>query len=317
MNSLLARFAENTFWLARYMERAENLARILDVTKTFVRDRTGGQDWLAVVGINADEERFFKHYETATARNIINFYVADRKNETSIVSSVRAARENARSLRHLISTEMWVHLNKLHNALERLNRSDLSVANLSNLCDRIKLGCQAHAGITEGTLYRDQVWYFYRIGKYIERADQMSRFIDIKYENLQRTEAEQGSPIDASQWSAVLRSVAGYQAFRRTHPRGMNADKVLRFMLHEKNFSRSLVFCVGQVDQSVRELRRRFKLSLAPEIDKETQDLIGVLKGSSVVDLIEQGSHVFADDFQKRLVRLTDQLGHGAFGWTE
>lgn len=314
MNSLLARFAENLFWLARYMERAENLARLLDVTKTFVRDSTGGQDWLAVLEINADEKRFQELYETVTARNIINFYVADKENVTSIISSVRAARENARSLRHLISTEMWTHLNVFYNALSRLGRSDLTVTNLSNLCDRIKLGCQAHAGITDGTLYRDQVWCFYRIGKYLERADQMSRFIDIKYQHLQMTEADFGSPTDASQWGAVLRSVAGYQAFRRTHPRGMKADDVLRFLLHEENFSRSLAFCVGQVELSVRELQRRFKLRQNEDIDKETHDLVLSLGKRAASDLLKQGPHAFADDFQKRLMRLNDRIGEIYFG---
>jgi len=314
LNSLLARFAENLFWLARYMERAENLARLLDVTKTFVRDGTGGQDWLAVLEINSDEERFFQNYESVTARNIISFYVADKENVTSITSSVRAARENARSLRHLISTEMWAHLNGFYNALSGLRRADLTMANLSNLCERIKLGCQAHAGIIDGTLYRDQVWCFYRIGKYLERADQMSRFIDIKYQHLQLTETEFGSPIDASQWSAVLRSVAGYQAFRRTHPRGMKADDVLRFLLHEENFSRSLAFCVTQVDMSISELHRRFKLRLDEHVDKETHDLIHSLGALSAVDLLEQGPHAFADDFQRRLMLLNDRIGQTYFG---
>ncbi len=317
MNSLLARFAENTYWLARYMERAENLARILDVTKTFVRDRTGSQDWMAVVEINANEERFFEHHDSATARDIINFYVASLDNSTSIASSVRSARENARSLRHLISTEMWGHLNTFHNTLKNLRRSDLTVANLSNLCERIKRSCQAHAGITDGTLYRDQVWCFYRLGKYLERADQMSRFIDIKYQHLQSTEAEWGSPSDASQWSAVLRSVAGYQAFRRTHPRGMRGEDVLEFLLHERNFSRSLAFCIGHVHESLGGLKRRFKLRLDEEADKEAQDILMVLKSRSAVDLVQEGPHAFADDFQKRLMRLNDRLGYSYFGWQE
>jgi len=312
---LLARFAENTFWLARYMERAENLARILDVTKTFVRDRTGGQDWLAVVEINADETPFFERYETASARHIINFYIADRDNPTSIISSVRAARENARSLRHLISTEMWSHLNRFYNALNRLSRSDLTVANLSNLCERIKLGCQAHVGITEGTLYRDQVWCFYHIGKYLERADQISRFIDTKYQHLKRVEASEDSPVDAGQWSAVLRSVAGYQAFRRTHPRGMRGEDVLRFLLHDPDFSRSIVFCMTQIHQSLRDLKQRFKLRQDPDADKEAKDILDSLRDRTLVGQVLDAPHAFADDFQRRLIGLSDRLGHSYFGW--
>jgi uncharacterized alpha-E superfamily protein len=109
--SLLARFAENNFWLARYMERVENLARILDVNETFAQDGRGPEDWLPIVHLHDDTARFFASHDAASAEAVIQFYVLERDNPTSIIAAVRMARENARSLRHLISTEMWRHLN--------------------------------------------------------------------------------------------------------------------------------------------------------------------------------------------------------------
>jgi uncharacterized alpha-E superfamily protein len=126
---LLARYADCIFWLARYVERAENLARILDVNETFSRDGRGGQNWRSIVQLNSDEERFFASHEAAAAHNVVNFYVIDGDNPTSIVSTIRYARENARTLRPLISTEMWVQLNVFYNRLAELSTEDLAPGN--------------------------------------------------------------------------------------------------------------------------------------------------------------------------------------------
>ena len=121
MNNLLARFAENGFWMARYMERTENLARILDVNESFARDKLGEQEWLPIVNLHADEESFFKRYPEASADAVIEFYTIDRENPNSIVQMVWAARENARSLRHLISIEMWSQLNVFYKYVSDLD----------------------------------------------------------------------------------------------------------------------------------------------------------------------------------------------------
>lgn len=139
---LLARYADCIFWLARYVERAENLARILDVNETFSRDSRGGQNWRSIVQLNSDEERFFKTRPTASAHSVVSFYVIDAGNPTSIVSTIRYARENARSLRPLISTEMWVQLNVFYNRLAGLGAVDLAPGNLAALFATIKEACQ-------------------------------------------------------------------------------------------------------------------------------------------------------------------------------
>ena len=222
MTDLLARFAECAFWMGRYMERAENLARVIDVNESFARDNRGPADWLPIVEINADTKRFFEKHDEATAEAVVAFYLRDGDNPISIVSAVRAARDNARMLRHLISTELWTHLNVFHNELSRLGPADLRLGRLSRLCMTIKERCQTHTGIAEGTLYRDQAWTFHEIGKQLERADQTTRLLDIKYHRLLPASEAVGSSIDAGQWNALLRSAAGYHAFRRAYPRGMH-----------------------------------------------------------------------------------------------
>jgi uncharacterized alpha-E superfamily protein len=205
LSNLLARYAECIFWVARYMERAENLARILDVHETFVRDVAGRRDYSAIIRINADEERFGGRPEKAKAEEIIRFYVLDAQNPTSIISAVRWARENARVLRPLISTEMWSQLNVFHNRLLALEPRDATRTNVTRLCGWIKESCQTHAGIVDGTFYRDQGWSFYHLGKAIERADQTTRLLDIKYHGLALAQADEGSAQDLGQWYALLR----------------------------------------------------------------------------------------------------------------
>src|SRR5262249_19872937 len=146
---LLARYADCIFWLARYVERAENLARILDVNETFSRDSRGGQNWRPIIQLNSDEDRFFATHDTPSAQSVVKFYVIDAENPTSIISAVRYARENARTLRPLISTEMWVQLNVFYNRLVGLRPVDLMPGNLATLFASIKEACQTHTGITE------------------------------------------------------------------------------------------------------------------------------------------------------------------------
>ena len=158
---LLARYAESIFWLARQVERAENLARSIEVQESYARNRSGVRDWSSIVQLNSDEEAFSEKHDTANARNVIRFYVTDGDNPTSIKSAISHARENARALRSLVSTEMWMQLNVFYNRLNAIDDKELAPGSLSPLLNEIKEGCQSFTGITEGTFYRDQAWWFW------------------------------------------------------------------------------------------------------------------------------------------------------------
>jgi uncharacterized alpha-E superfamily protein len=312
--SLLARFAEDNFWLARYMERAENLARILDVNETFAQDGRGPEDWLPIVHLHDDTARFFASHDAATAEAVIHFYVLERDNPTSIIAAVRMARENARSLRHLISTEMWRHLNVFYNRLAALGPNDLNPAELSGLCATIKEDCQLHTGIVEGTYYRDQGWYFYQIGKYLERTDQTTRLLDINYHRLMPSPDEADSQVDASQWNAVLRSAAGYHAFRRAYPSGMEPAKVAAFLLFDPGFPRSIAVCVRRMDDLFRGLAALPDLRGAPVTMGVLEGLRAVSERTDIDEVLSAGLHGFLDQVQRQLIRLCDDLGSTFFG---
>jgi uncharacterized alpha-E superfamily protein len=305
---LLSRYAECLFWLGRYMERIENLARTLDVTETFARGGRDGRNWLSVVQINADEERFLAKHEKATARTVVQFYVLDRENPTSIASTIGYARENARTLRPLISTEMWAQINVFYNKVRRLGDADVLPSRLSRLCTELKESCQAHTGITEGTFFRDQGWSFYAIGKYLERGDQTTRLVDIKYHTLLPSAQAVGSPLDVSQWNAMLRAAAGYHAYRRVYPRGMSPALVAGFLLLNPAFPRSLVLCMGQVEWYLTQLRARYHLRGGGAALERLDRLRGALNDRRIDDLIAEGLHEYLDRVQRDLILLQQDI---------
>jgi len=315
MTALLARFAESAFWLGRYMERADNLARIIDVNESFAQDSPEGEDWLPIVEINADTARFFERYDTASADNVVQFYVLDQENPTSILAEVGQARENARMLRHLISTELWTHLNVFHNYLRDLAPASLRLSDISRLCMRIKENCQTHTGIAEGTLYRDEVWYFHEIGKHLERADQTTRLLDIKYHRLLPTPELVGSPLDSGQWNALLRSAAGYHAFRRVHPRGMRPETVAGFLLFNRQFPRSLALSVSASAQRLERLVGDFGLGHGQAAVDAVHSLEHDLAASRIEAVVASGLHEYLDSVQQRIIGITDELGLRFFGY--
>ena len=314
MTSLLARSAGQAFWMARYMERAENLARILDINKTFAGDSEGAQDWLPIVQLNADEARFSSAHAEASAESVVFFYVLDRDNPGSILWAVRMARENARALRPLISTEMWVHLNVFYDRLRALEPRDLTLADLSRLWAMIKENCQTHAGMTEGTFFRDQGWHFYTIGKYVERADQTSRLLDIKYRFMHAVDETLRPRQDASQWNALLRSVAGYHAFRRVYPRDIRAPDVVAFLLLDEDFPRSIALCIDEVDGRLNDLVSDYGLAPVPAASQAIGELRGALHTRRIDEVLDTGLHAFVDEIQIKLATLTDEMSHAYFG---
>ena len=313
MNNLLSRHAESIFWLARQVERANSMARILDVNESFSRNARGEHDWQSVLRLYADEQEFLATGRRATADAVIHFYILDDDNANSVRSCIRMARENARALRPLISTEMWVQLNTFHNRLEKLRKADLRIENLNRLCSYIKETCQTHSGITAETLYRDESWYFHQIGRAIERADQTTRLVDVKYQVLLPDPDDVGSPVDEAQWNAVLRSAAGFHAFRRVHPQSMSPSKVVEFLVFDTRFPRSVAACVLGANGHLHELRLKHGHNGKRLASNCLRRLTASLAEDRATDLIARGLHESLDEMQRDLGAVTEALGQEFF----
>jgi len=306
--ALLTRDAEGLFWMARYLERVENLARLIDVTQTFESPGHEAESWAALLAINSDEEGFAATQLPMDGPNVKRFYLLDRDNPTSIPASIEAARTNARKLRPLISTEMWMQLNVFHRDVLAIEPTELNGDALSRLCRRIKEGVQAHTGITEGTFFRDQGWHFYELGRLIERADQTSRLLDIKYHLLVRGSDEERRLTELTQWNSVLRAAAGYHAFRRVAQPGFEPADVVMFLLGDTAFARSVGLCVTTMAWHLNHLRSRYSLRDTSSILSSLDQLRAMLGDLSYLPLPD-GLHLFLDSLQRDLNTIGAQIG--------
>ena len=310
-NVLLTRDAEGLFWMARYLERVENLARLIDVTQTFEGPGRDAGSWSALVAIYSDEPRL--EGRSINAATVKSFYLLERDNPNSVPAALEFARTNARTLRPLISTEMWMQLNVFHRSVLAVKASDLEGDSLSRLCRHIKEGVQAHTGITEGTFARDQGWHFYLLGRLIERADQITRLLDIKYHVLLRGSAEERRVVDLTQWNAVLRAAAGYHAFRRVAQAGFQPWDVVSFLLADPTFARSAAVCLRDMGWHLQQLRSRYGLrDTAASLEQVDELSIAIQEGSGFLQP-GRGLHDTLDRLQHDFNRLAAEIGVAFF----
>lgn len=317
MHNLLSRQAEAVFWMARQVERANNVARVLDVTASFSRDEESTQPWEAVLALYSDEEAYAEHYDAITAQDVLHFYTLDERNPNSICSNIRFARENARALRPLLSTEMWAQLNVFHAKLQDVRRSHLRDEKISDFCASVKEACQTHFGLASETMFRDEAWYFYRIGNFLERADQTTRLVDVKYHLLLPKTVDVGSQIDLSQWNAVLRSAAGFQAYRRVHHRDLTGEKVSGFLLLDQRLPRSVAHTTDQAHGYLKLLVKKYRLRSGAEALKLAKDLADQTNQTDIKSVIAGGMHEWIDDVQSDIMAITVALSQAFFGLEE
>ena len=204
---MLSRVADSLYWINRYLERAENISRFLEVSEAMALDCPPGsaEPWLPLVEVTGDRHRFDTAYPGATPKQVVRFLLLDRSNPNSIVSCIAMARENARQIRDVITTEMWEQINDLHWSLQ--DDEDIWREPVQEQLRIIRRGCQLVYGITDTTLSRDLSWLFSQLGRLIERADKTSRILDVKYFLLLPSPEEVGGVLDELQWITLLLSL--------------------------------------------------------------------------------------------------------------
>jgi uncharacterized alpha-E superfamily protein len=244
--ALLSRVAESLYWMGRYVERAENTARLLDVTyhgrlEPGTMELAGATNtWEALITTLGLASKFNEMHSEVTEQDVLDFLTFSRLNTSSIVSCLVSARENARGCRDQLSSETWVAINRLHHATAGRNFHLMMADGLYDFCDSIRQGAQTFHGTAENTSLHDEGWYWMRTGVLIERADMVTRIVDSKYHLLMPSPDDVGGPLDRYQWGAMLRSVSGYEAFRRKYEGGIEGTDVIGFMLLDRQFPRSL-----------------------------------------------------------------------------
>ncbi len=313
MTKLLSRFAECLFWLGRQVERANALTRVLDVNQSYSFDAHGGHNWDVLLRLYEQEEHFRQRIGAVSPAAVLFYHLLDEGNPSSVRSSITQARENARTLRPLISTEMWTQLNGFHQTLMALSPADATPRHLSRLATLIKENCQTHVGITLETLYRDEAYHFYRIGQQIERADQTTRLMWIKFHQYLPLGAEEGSAVDVSQWHALLRAAAGFQAFSRENPSNLTPEAVTRFLLFNPHFPRSLLCSVNSTTEALTALRRDFNLASGSLAVQHLWSFQSSLSKFDMAQVNERGLDDTIDWAQSQLIKATDLIALSFF----
>lgn len=308
---MLSRIAENAFWMGRYIERAESLTRVLAVTESFAADQADEDAWTPVLNVFADAETFAERGKPVTAVNVARFYMSDAANPGSILSSVRMARENARSLRHLISTESWRQLSVFQDFMTALAKRRLAISKLSENCEEIRLACCAHRGMMETTWYRDEAWHFHRLGGALERADQVTRLLDMK--TFQSDSETDAAPMpDVAWWNTLLRSASGYHAFQRQYSFNPQPEDAVAFLLHDLQFPRSVRGAAEAAFAGLETLERDFDAKPGPSVKEAARTFAERLSGPPQ-RLAGRALHRYLDQIQRDIIALAKALNERYF----
>lgn len=310
---MLSRVADSIYWMARYIERAENLARFMDVTLNLILDQPEGADqqWAPLVYTTGDQEWFDEHYPAPTSENVIQFLTFDRRYPNSIVSVVSYARENARTIRETISSETWEQINEFYHFVNEAIGSFRSAEEGFEFFQMVKQHSHLFNGILDSTMSHGKGWHFANLGRLLERADKTSRILDVKYFTLLPSLQDVGTTIDALQWSAVLRSVSGFEMYRKRYHQ-ITVHRIIEFLILDNAFPRAVKYCIGRADESLHELSGTRPGTYCNTCEQRLGQLNGELTYVDVDAIVNQGLHEFVDALQVRLNQIGEAI-HDTF----
>lgn len=311
---MLSRVASAIYWMSRYVERAENVARFIDVNLSMLHDLPDGQDaqWEPLVSATADDAVFLERYKEPTRENVIDFLTFDESCPNSILACLRMARENARSIRETISEEMWEAINRFYLMVTEAARARDSISSLHAFFAEIKSSSHQFVGDGATTMNHGEGWQFLKLGALIERADKTSRVLDVKYYYLLPAAGDVGTVVDVVQWSAVLRSVSGLSAHRQRYSRITPAN-VVEFLLLDLEFPRAAHHCLVSAEQSLRKLSGSPQGTFQNAAEQRLGRVRAELDYAAVDELIHGGLHEYIDEFQAKLNRVGEGIQEAYF----
>jgi len=320
---MLSRVAHSCFWLSRYLERAETSARLLDVNMQLLLDfeeQSPGMvqmHWQPILATLEDQDLFAKIHEGITPETVMDFTTFERTNPSSIFSCLAKARENARTVREQISSEMWEQINRtflyLRDGQARVDFSESPIDFYRSFVDRL----HAFQGTTDATMTHGEGWEFLQAGKYIERADSTSRVLDMKYHILLPNGEQVGGNVDLTQWMAVLRSCSGLEAYLKINAGQVTAWQVAEFLILHDNFPRSIRFCVDQMDLALHRISDCDGSHFSNEVERLSGMLRSNLDYMTIAAVFETGLHQFLDTTQLRLIEISGALESAYLQWMD
>jgi uncharacterized alpha-E superfamily protein len=307
---MLSRVADSIFWMSRYIERAENVARFIDVNMQLAMDvgaqaASAAEQWAPLVITTGDNELYTELYGEPDQRHAMEFLTFDLRNPNSILSCLSAARENARTVREMISSSMWEELNKFYLMVRSAKGSTDLLDSGYEFFKQVKLASHLLEGITVATMSHGEAWHFARMGRLLERADKTSRILDVKYYVLLP------KPLDTVQWSAVLESASALEMYRKKFGRITPVD-VADFLILDREFPRAIHFCLIKSEDSLLRITGGQHGRFRSVAEKRLGRLRANLDYMQIGEIIDQGLHEFIDAFQIQLNKAGDAI-HDTF----
>lgn len=311
---MLSRVADSIYWMSRYVERAENVARFLDVNVNLTLGEGVDlhEQWAPLVYTTGDQKLFTDLYGDFRREAVLRFLAFDPRNPNSILSCIASARENARSVRESITGAMWEQINKFHLMVRSAVQTPRFLEEPNHFCDAVRHASHSLVGTTDATMSHNDGWHFSRIARLLERADKTSRILDVQYYHLLPEVSHVGSALDVVRWSALLQSASALTMYRRVHGR-ITPDRVADFLLLDRDFPRSMRFCLMRAQESIGEITGSRPGTFSCTSEKLAGRLRSEMDYTAVEDIVQQGMHEYIDRFQTRLNEIGDALDHDFF----
>ena len=313
---MLSRVANSLYWMSRYIERAENTARLVETSLQLLLDYRNldeqhiAEQWLPIVQATGEEEAFFKLHPKATGAAVTEFLVFQAENPNSIVQCICQARENARMVRDQITVELWEELNRVYLFVRSRQARLVWKQSPSEFFSEIKASSLQLTGIAYATLIHNEGWLFLQAGRFLERADKTSRILDVRHQSLPETGPPgPAGPTEALEWAAILRSCSAWDAYKSIHGADVHPRHVAKFLLFNEDFPRSTRFCVSELNSALRRISGVPSGRFCNEAEKLAGRLEAELQFSTVEEIFDQGLHCYLDQFQGKL----NAIGNAAF----
>ena len=310
---MLSRTASTLYWMSRYVERAENTARILDVAyrmSLLTKDPdVQDQEWFAPLNITGTLFPFSGRHSIVCAKEVLHFVALDEENPSSIYNCARKARENARAVRGSITSEMWEVLNATWLEMQNMDEDRLYARGISTFFEWVKERSHLFRGVTFGTMRRDDAFQFNRLGTYMERADNTARMLDVKYHVLLPSVEDVGGAVDYYQWSAVLRSVSAYESYRKVYSDTVTPVRIAELLILRVDIPRSLHFCMQDVYKILCEVQNRS----SAEATRQAGEIYAALQFGRISNIFSTGLHEYLTEFLEATDRLGEEITQSFF----
>lgn len=305
---MLSRVANLIYWIARQLERAENTARIVEVNAALVLDlqsRQAADDpraWEPLVFVTGSDETFHQLYgDKVTERAVVEFMLFDKRNPSSVLSCVAMARENARCIRDQLTAELWESINTFYLRLKDDDFTRYAQLGSADYLAWIKTQTQLFHGVAESMIPRTDAWWFYELGRHLERADNTSRILDIKYFMILPSVQAVGSALDMVQWASVLRSCSAFEAFRRSRRGDLDLAGVVDYLLRDPAFPRSILHSVHRLVEAIHHIGPTRASQPVDALRRLAQSLLDDLRTADTHAIIASGLHQYLDTLQLRI----------------